>query len=853
MVAPATTSRVIVDGKFFRVGGRKFHAKGVTYGPFAPDAEGLTFPAFPQVESDFKQIIHLGANMVRVYYVPPRWFLDLALKHGLKVFVDVPWEKHRCFLEDYAMREAARDAVRDAANACANHSAVFALSVVNEIPPEIVRWHGAARVADFIDELANDVKSIDPELLCTFASFPPTEFLQPRNTDFVTFNVYLHTQSAFEGYVARLQTIANDKPLLLGEFGVDSIREGEEHKCELLEWQIESAFRGGVAGTVVFSFTDDWYRGGQQITDWGFGLTERDRTPKESFAVVQRQYAIAPHFPLPRTPRVSVVVASYNGATTLRTCLESLGRLNYPDYEVILVDDGSTDSTQETAAEFPRVRDIRQENRGLSAARNAGIAAATGEIIAYTDSDCRADEDWLYYLVNDLLRSDWVGVGGHNFLPPEDSPVAAAVLVSPGGPAHVMLSDRIAEHIPGCNMAFYKWALEQIGGFDVVFRKAGDDVDVCWRLQELGHKIGFSPGGFVWHYRRSTVKAYLRQQAGYGEAEAMLQQKHPEYFNVLGNGVWRGRIYAAGLPGIVLQRSVIYHGIFGSAFFQKLYARETSFALMICTSLQFHLFVTLPLFMAAGWWMSLWPLALFAPLLSIGVCAGAAAQASLPANRSRAWSRPLVALLFLLQPFVRGWARYKRRVLVPGTRKTQLSAVPLATEGTLCFWSRNVERYTFLEAIQREFEAHGWEHRMDSGWDEFDAEIPERWSISRVTTVQEELAHGRRFLRCRIETRSSWASRLLLAFVVIASCLCVTLLREQFPYAWFTLAAIPLTWIFIALEERAQTTRVGAIVASAAQSLGLKDWTGSFPAEASRNSDCSSDSSLSVAEPANTV
>ena len=218
----------------------------------------------------------------------------------------------------------------------------------------------------------------------------------------------------------------------------------------------------------------------------------------------------APYFALPRYPKVSVVVASYNGARTLKPCLESLTRLAYPDYEVILVDDGSTDSTPEIAREFPGVRCIRQDNHGLSVARNTGIAAATGEIVAFTDSDCRADEDWLYYLVGDLLSGQWAGIGGHNFLPPDDSSVAAAVMASPGGPAHVMLTDREAEHLPGCNMAFYKWALEEIGGFDPVFRKAGDDVDVCWRLQERGFKLGFSPAGFVWHYRRSTVRADWR-------------------------------------------------------------------------------------------------------------------------------------------------------------------------------------------------------------------------------------------------------------------------------------------------------------------------------------------------------
>src|SRR5438045_5684711 len=110
------------------------------------------------------------------------------------------------------------------------------------------------------------------------------------------------------------------------------------------------------------------------------------------------------------------------------------------------------ESTPAIAREFPGVRYIHQDNHGLSIARNTGITAATGEIVAFTDSDCRADEDWLFYLVGDLVNSQFAGIGGHNFLPPEDSPVATAVMASPGGPAHVMLTERLAEHIPGCNM-----------------------------------------------------------------------------------------------------------------------------------------------------------------------------------------------------------------------------------------------------------------------------------------------------------------------------------------------------------------------------------------------------------------
>ena len=223
---------------------------------------------------------------------------------------------------------------------------------------------------------------------------------------------------------------------------------------------------------------------------------------------------------------------------------------------------GNEERRARSDASYPPLINIRHEkNFGLSVARNTGIAAATGEIVAFTDSDCRADEDWLYYLVGSLEGSEFVGIGGPNLLPPEDSRVAAAVMVSPGGPAHVMLTDREAEHIPGCNMAFYKRALEGIGGFDPIFTKAGDDVDVCWRLQQAGCKIGFSPSAFVWHYRRSTMGAYLKQQEGYGEAEALLVRKHPENFNTFGGGIWQGRIYAPSKFGVELRAPVIYHGL----------------------------------------------------------------------------------------------------------------------------------------------------------------------------------------------------------------------------------------------------------------------------------------------------
>ena len=113
--AEPKTNRVRRDGKFFRLGEEKFFVKGVTYGPFAPNRDGLFLPERAQVRKDFQQIQELGANCIRIYHVPPVWFLDLAQEMGLKIFLDVDWPKNLTFVGDAELTRQAQEAVRDAA------------------------------------------------------------------------------------------------------------------------------------------------------------------------------------------------------------------------------------------------------------------------------------------------------------------------------------------------------------------------------------------------------------------------------------------------------------------------------------------------------------------------------------------------------------------------------------------------------------------------------------------------------------------------------------------------------------------------------------------------------------------
>src|SRR5690606_1728689 len=136
--------------------------------------------------------------------------------------------------------------------------------------------------------------------------------------------------------------------------------------------------------------TDEWHRGGHDILDWAFGVTDRDRKPKPALQAISSAFADTP-FPSDRTwPRISVVVCTYNGSRTLHQTLDHLVRLEYPNYEIIVVNDGSKDRTPFIAGEFA-VRLINIPNGGLSNARNVGAGAATGEIVAYIDDDAYPD------------------------------------------------------------------------------------------------------------------------------------------------------------------------------------------------------------------------------------------------------------------------------------------------------------------------------------------------------------------------------------------------------------------------------------------------------------------------------
>ncbi|MGC8625002.1 MAG: glycosyltransferase [Phycisphaerae bacterium] len=600
--APAL--RLSVHGKFLWLGEEPFLIKGVTYGPFRPEADGCEYHTPQQVDRDFAIMAQHGINAVRVYTVPPRWLLDAAQRHGLYVLVGLPWEQHTAFLDNPRTRESIIERVRQGVQTCTGHPALLALAIGNEIPASIVRWYGYRRIERFIKQLYNIAKEVDPGALITYVNYPTTEYLYLPFLDFMAMNVYLESKDQLRKYISRLHNIAGDKPLVLAEIGLDSLSKGDHEQAVTLGWQIRSVFKSGCAGTFLFAWTDEWYRGGSEITGWKFGLTTEDRKPKPALTTVTDAFSKAPFNVEVKWPKVSVVICSYNGARTIRFCLEGVSHLRYPNYEVIVVDDGSTDTLPEIVREYP-VKLIQSENKGLSNARNVGLEAATGEIIVYLDDDACPTPYWLHFLVETFRSGKFVGVGGPNIAPPGDADIADAVAHSPGGPIHVLLSDTEAEHIPGCNMAFLTKSLRAVGGFDAQFRIAGDDVDVCWRLQARGWRLGFSPAAVVWHKRRNSLRAYWRQQLNYGKAEAMLERKWPEKYNAFGHIAWHGRLYGRGLWQFLnWGRRRIYHGSWGGALFQSVYHGSPGILMSLAMTPEWYLGVLVlsVMFMVGFYW-----------------------------------------------------------------------------------------------------------------------------------------------------------------------------------------------------------------------------------------------------------
>ena len=494
--------------------GQRFPFHGVSYGTFAPrPGDGAQFPERSVLDADLRAMrasrLHGRAHVHRADRRPARRG-PAARATSARRRSTTPTgatSSAPVAATAAAMARAAEAEIRRQAARLAGRDEVLAVVVGNEVPADAVRWFGTPRTSSrVLGRLADAVHEADPDLLVTYANYPTSEYLDVDGVDFLTFNVFLERQDDLRRYLTRLHHLAGDRPLVLGEIGLHAGDDdaGEERQAEVVDWQLATALERGVGGTCLFSWTDEWWVGGAQVEGWRFGLTRRDRSPRPALDVAaawNRRTVADLDYPW---PSITVAICAYNSASTLDECLRA--------HEPRSTTPTSRSSSSTTARPTPPPASptathgcgsSRSSTAGCRSPATRASPTATGDLVAYLDSDAYPTPG-----VAVLPRPrDGRPAGRRASAGPtcRRATTLPAPTVSPPRPAGRCTcsspNDR-AEHVPGCNMAFWKPVLTEVGGFDPVYTAAGDDVDVCWKVLDRGWEIGFHPAALVWHHRR---------------------------------------------------------------------------------------------------------------------------------------------------------------------------------------------------------------------------------------------------------------------------------------------------------------------------------------------------------------
>jgi len=237
---------------------------------------------------------------------------------------------------------------------------------------------------------------------------------------------------------------------------------------------------------------------------------------------------------------VSVIVITCNEERNIRACLDSLLTLDYPsDRREIIVVDASTDSTPGIVGGYTDVRLIPSP-KGFAAQKNAGVAAARADLLAFSDADCLFPPDWLRALDRAFLDPG-LDVAGGNAYPPKGVSrfeLWSACVGHPAGgamgfEANVTSGPGAAEFAPGCNSVYRRRAIEAVGGFSEDFNDGAEDVDISRRMKAAGFRIDYVPDLTVYHRPRPTLKSYFRWNVGVGVTKYNLRR--PGFFRIVGN------------------------------------------------------------------------------------------------------------------------------------------------------------------------------------------------------------------------------------------------------------------------------------------------------------------------------
>lgn len=230
-------------------------------------------------------------------------------------------------------------------------------------------------------------------------------------------------------------------------------------------------------------------------------------------------------------PAVSVVIPAYNAAGTIDLCLQALEKQSVPahTYEVIVVDDGSTDQTPALVRAHPNVRMYTQANAGPAAARNFGAKQARGEIILFTDADCAPEVRWIERMLLPFARPEVVGVKGA-YISPQRALMARFVQLEYEDKYEHMQRQEYIDFIDTYAAGYRREVFLANGGFDTMFPTASvEDQEFSFRLARQGLKLVFQPQARVAHLKHaSSIRAYCRKKFWIGYWKVLVHKRHPD-------------------------------------------------------------------------------------------------------------------------------------------------------------------------------------------------------------------------------------------------------------------------------------------------------------------------------------
>ncbi|MBN1603763.1 MAG: glycosyltransferase [Chitinispirillaceae bacterium] len=239
---------------------------------------------------------------------------------------------------------------------------------------------------------------------------------------------------------------------------------------------------------------------------------------------------------------VCVIIAAKGSGETLEACLQSVVTIDYPSYEIILVDDGLDDKARSITNKYnDKIHIIKNTGAGPSSARNCGVKICRADYVAFFDADCIVDKCCLTELVCALEKyPDAAGSGGIQLLPSDATPFQKLVyrfLKKLGFVAEYSRSSnnkqnpKKVHHNPSCNALYKRDAFLEIGGFKENLWP-GEDVELDYRLVRSGYLLIWNPQAIVYHYRVGNVQQFSRMMYRYGRAQGQLVRMYGLFRNV---------------------------------------------------------------------------------------------------------------------------------------------------------------------------------------------------------------------------------------------------------------------------------------------------------------------------------